>query len=40
MTVEEYRETLDKELEIGILSLDEYNRELAALRLAEQVIKD
>jgi hypothetical protein len=40
MTPQEYREVIDKELELGLMTLDEYNKEVAALRFAEQVIKD
>lgn len=40
MTVKEYKETLDLELEMGLLSLQEYNLEMANLRFAEEVIKD
>ena len=39
MTVTEYKETLDLELEMGLLSLEQYNLEVARLKFAEEVLK-
>ncbi|CAB4129030.1 hypothetical protein UFOVP111_138 [uncultured Caudovirales phage] len=40
MTPKEYRENLDRELGLGLITLEAYLQETAALRLAEAVIKD
>jgi hypothetical protein len=40
MTPQEYREDLDRQLDLWLITPEAYQLELAALRLAEQVIKD
>jgi hypothetical protein len=40
MTVEEYQEDLDRQLELGLITIAQYNLEKAALKFAEQIIKD
>jgi hypothetical protein len=40
MTPKEYREDISRQLKLGLITLQEYNLELAAIRLAEQIIKD
>lgn len=40
MTPQEIREVLDSDVELGVITPEEYAKETAALRFAEQVIKD
>ena len=39
-TPQEYKEDLDRKLELWLITPEAYQIELAALRLAEQIIKD